>query len=127
MIIGFTGSKHPGLRAEQILAIGDWLIAKSPSLVVHGGCIGADAEFHRIARDLDIPIKIRLGHIISGRAICFGAREVCEPENTLVRNHKIVDECDFLIAAPCGPEQLRSGTWATIRYARKIGKSHWLV
>ena len=42
------------------------------------------------------------------------------PKDYLERNHDIVDETDMLIATP-GEEQevQRSGTWATIRYARK--------
>lgn len=47
----------------------------------------------------------------------------------LVRNHAIVDEgVDGLIAAPSGwVEEQRSGTWATVRYARKLGRRIWIV
>jgi hypothetical protein len=46
----------------------------------------------------------------------------------LVRNHEIVDDSQVLIAAPKEfTEQLRSGTWATIRYARKIGRTVRIV
>ena len=34
----------------------------------------------------------------------------------------LVDACEVLLATPKGPEKLRSGTWATVRYARKVGK-----
>jgi predicted Rossmann fold nucleotide-binding protein DprA/Smf involved in DNA uptake len=41
----------------------------------------------------------------------------------LERNKDIVSESDFLIAAPDSKkERLRSGTWATVRHARKLGK-----
>jgi outer membrane protein insertion porin family len=40
----------------------------------------------------------------------------------LDRNRAIVDSCDVLIACPKGPEEQRSGTWATVRYARKQKK-----
>ena len=41
----------------------------------------------------------------------------------LERNRDIVDACDILIACPRTlKEELRSGTWATVRYARKVGK-----
>ena len=126
MIIGFTGSRQ-GLRVEQILAIRGVLIAKGPSFVIHGDCIGGDADFHKIASNLLIPIKLRPCVLQHQRAFCIGAYEICDPEAPLSRNHKIVDECDELIAAPYGPEKLRSGTWATIRYARKMGRPHWLV
>jgi hypothetical protein len=44
-----------------------------------------------------------------------------DPKPYLVRNHDMVDQSEFLIGTP-GEEQevLRSGTWATIRYARKL-------
>ena len=45
-----------------------------------------------------------------------------DPADYLVRNRAIVDAADVMIACPDGPERLRSGTWATIRYARKVGK-----
>jgi nucleoside 2-deoxyribosyltransferase len=41
----------------------------------------------------------------------------------LARNREIVDSIDILIAAPLkDDEELRSGTWATVRYARAAGK-----
>ena len=43
------------------------------------------------------------------------------PKPYLKRNHDIVDACDALIVLPKDPEkkELRSGTWATYRYALK--------
>jgi len=44
------------------------------------------------------------------------------PKPYLERNHNIVDESELLIACPKSKEEeLRSGTWATVRYARKKG------
>ena len=41
----------------------------------------------------------------------------------LARNRRIVAQCTVLVAAPLtDKEELRSGTWATVRYARKAGK-----
>lgn len=49
--------------------------------------------------------------------------DIRDPLPPLERNHRIVDACDVLIACPKdAQEQLRSGTWATVRYARKQGK-----
>lgn len=46
-----------------------------------------------------------------------------QPANPLVRNHTMVDLASVVIAAPSSlEEQQRSGTWATIRYARKQKK-----
>lgn len=44
-------------------------------------------------------------------------------DDPLARNRRIVAAVDVLIAAPeTDREELRSGTWATIRYARAAGK-----
>lgn len=41
----------------------------------------------------------------------------------LARNREIVARCDHLLACPAEPdEQIRSGTWATVRYARAAVK-----
>lgn len=43
-------------------------------------------------------------------------------EDYLDRNREMVDGADVLIAFPkTAEEETRSGTWATIRYARKVG------
>jgi hypothetical protein len=42
-----------------------------------------------------------------------------------VRNHRIVDMTRVLVACPDGEERQHSGTWATVRYARKRGK--WII
>jgi hypothetical protein len=56
------------------------------------------------------------------RAFCKG--DTVYPEKEYIeRNHNIVDNTDMLIAFPSTKtEILKSGTWATIRYARKKGK-----
>jgi predicted Rossmann fold nucleotide-binding protein DprA/Smf involved in DNA uptake len=38
-----------------------------------------------------------------------------------------VNETGVLVAMPDGPEELRSGTWATVRYARKQGKDGRII
>jgi hypothetical protein len=46
-----------------------------------------------------------------------------ECKEYLDRNHDIVDSSDLLIAvSESTVEVLRSGTWATIRYAKKLRK-----
>ena len=56
------------------------------------------------------------------RAFCIGTI-VKEPQPYLQRNHNIVNECDMLVAFPStSNEVLRSGTWSTIRYAKKAKK-----
>jgi predicted Rossmann fold nucleotide-binding protein DprA/Smf involved in DNA uptake len=46
----------------------------------------------------------------------------------LARNRDIVLETIALIAAPAEPlEQIRSGTWSTVRFAKKQGKTVILI
>ena len=51
------------------------------------------------------------------------------PKPYLKRNEDIVNKCDVLIACPIdkNKEILRSGTWATIRKARKLNKTIYLL
>jgi len=120
--IGFTGTRkgmteHQFVRIHQLLLIEE---RHGPVLVIHGDCIGADADFHKIARGLGLQIRIR--PTFKQRAYCEGADDIKEPVlDPLERNRLIVIDSDLMIATPSGyGEQRRSGTWATIRYARKI-------
>jgi hypothetical protein len=122
MIIGFTGTRN-GMTDEQKKNVGEALVSMEPTEVHHGDCIGADAEFHDICLTLKKIMNIRI--VIHPpkdekyRAFCEGADEIWAKREYLDRNHDIVDCSDILIGAPKGEETLRSGTWATIRYARK--------
>lgn len=82
----------------------------------HGDCVGADAEAHAIAVDLGIPVVIHPPLDPKARAGCQ-SQYIRERHPYVERNHHIVQETDYLIAAPKGPEVTRSGTWATVRYA----------
>jgi len=86
----------------------------------HGDCIGADAEAHHIVRTFFPHVKI-IGHPPvneSKRAFCT-FDEVRPADEYLVRNRAIVMCSDLLVATPGeAEEQLRSGTWSTVRYAR---------
>ena len=122
MRIGFTGTRK-GISDDQREAVTELLQSLSPSEAHHGDCIGADAEFHTLCLELNIPIVIHPPNSDKARAFCDGAADTRDPKPHLDRNHDIVDACDILIACPDSPiERRRSGTWATIRYARKTGK-----
>lgn len=117
MIVGFTGTRR-GMTAQQKLLVRDGLRILEPEHVVHGDCIGADADFHAICQELNIDIHIRLS-ILPTRAYCSGAKKIHDAKPPIDRNHDIVDEADVMLATPdTEQEKLRSGTWATIRYAR---------
>jgi hypothetical protein len=122
MKIGFTGTQL-GMSQHQK----EQFVLKLDELGVtefhHGDCIGADGEAHDIVR-LFFPKVWIVGHLplSNGKRAFKKCDAYRDPLPYLVRDHKIVDETEFLIGSPkSDAEILRSGTWATIRYARKKG------
>ncbi len=105
MIVGFTGTLQ-GMskdQKEQLYFVLRWFL--NTNTFHHGAARGADTEAEEVAEQLSYTI-------------------VRHPAGTdpLKRNRDIVDASDVLIAAPLNDkEALRSGTWATVRYARKVG------
>jgi len=121
-VLGFTGSQR-GASKEQMESVWSLLHGRINAIAAfhHGDCIGADQQVHELLRASILPV-IHPPTDESKRAFCTGGVfRAAKPY--LERNHDIVDACDVLIALPGGvDEQRRSGTWATIRYARKVGR-----
>lgn len=89
--------------------------------------MGADAQAVAITRRLFGGAVTIVGHpgnwapLVDKDAVATShPLHPCRPP--LERNRTIVDECEVLVACPAGPEVTRSGTWSTIRYARRIGR-----
>jgi hypothetical protein len=98
----------------------------------HGDCIGADDEFHSLAWYHGTRIVIHPSNISGKRAFAnmrlpSSTVIIHEPKPPLVRNHDMVDVSSVVIATPAGEEVMRSGTWATIRYARKTKTRTFIV
>ena len=128
-IIGFTGTQE-GMTRHQQRSLESYLFSvRRMSTFIHGDCIGADEEAHTIARGLGFYIAIYPSDIEAKRAFCAGATVVeFPPKSPLQRNRNIVRSCHYLIACPKTPmEQLRSGTWATVRFADTIHKQTLLI
>lgn len=88
----------------------------------HGDCVGADESSHALAVAYDLRTCIHPPSDPKLRAWCSGDL-VLQERGYIERNHDIVHDTCRLIAAPHEfEEQQRSGTWATIRYARKLGR-----
>ena len=126
--IGFTGSRN-GCTDKQVETITRLLLWLDPTKVHHGDCVGADERFHNLVREL-LPSTAIIIHPPSNdtmRAYCKGDN-IRPPAPYIERNHNIVDETTILIATPAqSNEVLRSGTWATIRYARKRFKTLYVI
>jgi len=127
MIIGFTGSQK-GMTTIQFDRLVDLVKELNPTEAHHGDCIGADTIFHFVCMELNIPVVLHPPLNDGKRAGCQDADLVLPRKAYLARNRDIVDASDELIAVPGEKtEQLRSGTWATYRYARKNHKTVHLI
>ncbi len=124
MRVGFTGTRA-GMTGPQFAAFVMSLPA-GMTLFRHGCCIGADEEAALHVADM-VPIIAVFGHpsdmpAMTSEDALAACADTATPERPIHRNRHIVDGSDMLIASPSGPETMRSGTWSTIRYARKMGK-----
>lgn len=124
-VAGFTGSRE-GLTSFQRGNLLGLLSELRPRVLHHGDCVGADVEAHLFCVALRVRVRIHPPADDRLRAFCSfigsGVEMIEDAKPYLVRNRDIVDECDYLIGCPGGVEVRRSGSWATIRYARELGK-----
>lgn len=142
MKIGFTGTQR-GMTEFQKKELEFHL--KDCTEFVHGDCIGSDEQANQVAFNLGIKFFTIFPPTDSKkRAFCWNSSRdllndnaqwvdmLCPSgitvkvrwmpkEDYLKRNQRIVDNVTKLIATPKEFEHsLRSGTWATIRYAWKV-------
>ncbi len=116
-----------GLNDVQKKAVRKWLRAQDRDVFHHGDCIGGDYDGALIAYGLGWFIEAHPCNIEEKRA--NAPSNVRHPAFApLTRNRHIVASADVLLAVPRYPnEQRRSGTWATVRYAREHGIPRFLV
>jgi hypothetical protein len=128
MKIGFTGSRE-GMSQHQKEQFVLKMFQLLPDEFHHGDCEGADAEAHDIVREFLPKVKIVVYPPLSFRHRAMKQGDVImEPEGYIKRDYRIVDSTDYLIGAPkTDMEQIRSGSWTTIRYARKTSKPHTIL
>lgn len=128
MVLGFTGTRK-GMTDAQRKTVRELLpiLLHKADIVVHGGCVGADTDFHQIAQELGIWTVVRPSNIEEMVGVKTG-NLTYDPEDPMVRNKKIAEYCRVLLATPSSNEEInRSGTWATIRMAREFGKGVIIV
>lgn len=112
------------MTPHQAAAVSEFLERPDVEELHEGDCVGADAQAAAIALALgDVTIVAHPPTIGDHRAYAF-AHEWREPKDYIPRNHDIVDETELLLATPgLSYEEQRSGTWATVRYARNCDRS----
>lgn len=121
MIVGFTGTQR-GMTPIQRVHFTAALIALEtdvPNVLHEGDCLGADADAALIGRELGWQIVSHPPLLAVKRAF-FPADKELPKKDYISRNHDIVNAVTCMLATPGEMnEQLRSGTWATIRYFKK--------
>lgn len=127
MKVGFTGTRN-GCTIEQLEALRELFNLYEIEEGHHGDCIGADNDFHTIAREYGARIVIHPPNNKTYRAYCQGDESWSE-RPYLVRNKDVVREGeDLLLACPDGfAERQRSGTWSTVRFARSIKRRYMII
>lgn len=136
MRVGFTGTQR-GMTSVQVKALRRVLASlRTAGFPVtelhHGDCVGADAQAHALwtLGAPERPVVIHPPTLALKRAWCRSGRTtVLRPAPYLTRNRAIVDATWLLCACPAqlDGEALSSGTWSTVRYARRIERAVAIV
>lgn len=134
--LGFTGTHHgmDDFQKESVALLFTQLLREYDEIELHhGDCIGADAQAATILNDLrhsQTRCRVRIiahpgfppNHPkeTKFRAFTDFNDEVRELKPFIGRDHDIVDETEEMVATPVTEdEEVRSGTWTSVRYARK--------
>lgn len=128
-VITVTGTRA-GMSSRQRKTTNRLIYGWNPSLMHNGACEGADRQFFDMATAIATYIELWPSSPEQDRWARM--QETAFPELVsivyalqppLVRNRAMVRKGKALIATPATlGEALRSGTWATIRYARKLNR-----
>jgi hypothetical protein len=128
MHVGLTGSRD-GITTKQKQTL-IMHLAGNPGTFEeltfhHGGCIGADEALHTLFFWLGSKIEIRPGPIKAKTMTLepyagHPRVKILPVAEFLSRNRDIVADTSALLAFPKETHEVnRSGTWATIRYAKE--------
>jgi hypothetical protein len=125
--VGFTGTRQ-GMTPEQMRTVSQLLDELGYDWAHHGDCVGADADFHVIARSKGMQVMIHPPSDSKLRARLVGD-DIAQEKPYLDRNRDIVNACKVLIATPKekGWSVQGGGTWYTINYACQQGRETIVV
>ncbi len=136
MILGFTGTREGMTDKQKIRLMQEVLFIHRYDGIEeahHGACAGADHQFHDLLAwmigkhrlILHIPTNMSM---VPGVLLQLPDSQKKKPKPYLERNKEIVRMSDHLIACPAQAKEIqRSGTWATIRHADKMGRKITLL
>lgn len=122
--IGITGTRE-GATPQQLISLTAifGLLSEVADDIIrlhHGDCIGVDEQACELALEAGFLLHCHPPTNPKLRARIRSDKE-SPPRHYLIRNEDIVNYSDVLIALPKGnEEELRSGTWSTIRYAKRV-------
>lgn len=124
--IGFTGTRHKISSPQRALLL-RFLVEMKPAVVHYGDCTGADYEMFLLCRTLGVRTVTHPPDVDTYRMWTVGD-EIRPVKPYLIRNMDIVSESDYLVACPRERHEVsRSGTWMTVRYARRSDRTVVLV
>lgn len=132
--VGFTATRH-GLtplqkegvyiNLETILSrhIIEFSIERKEVQFHHGKCKGGDRAGLSIAKQFDFWTVAHPSDLTNWTFFDLESDEERSIRPPLERDYNIVNECDIVIACPFEMDEVRrSGTWSTIRCAKRLNK-----
>jgi hypothetical protein len=122
MHLGITGTKK-GVTEPQFDIVKSFILEDTTVTHLHeGDCVGVDHQVTLLFQEYKPNVQIVCHPPIKPHYRAYGPYDILnEEKDYLVRDKDNVDESDYLWACPDGAERIRSGTWTTVRYARKKG------
>lgn len=133
VVIGVTGSRtiETERQRRHVIDVIDHYVTPRDWLI-HGACVGVDELCAKCAWDNDAAVIMAVvppnRSLVSEKAVSLSGlvEDIAPgPNGYKRRNQTIVDESDRILAFPGYPEDhpksRRSGTWQTIRMARRAG------
>lgn len=123
--IGITGTRRTPKQVQYSMlynALRGFRWEQDDVTLHHGDCVGADAAGNKFATQFGFTTVAHPPTNPRHRAFC-ASDTILEPKKYMDRNADIVNAISILIAMPyLDIEEKRSGTWATVRMARKQAK-----
>jgi predicted alpha-1,6-mannanase (GH76 family) len=117
--IGVTATRE-GLTSEQKQWVVSYLNRNATGVLHHGDCIGGDEELAEIFSRYGAYIIAHPSNMLAMRARSKYNDLTLPTAESLLRNRTIVQCSQLMLGFPKSTvEEIRSGTWYTIRYTKR--------